>query len=35
MDDAARQRMGRAARARVLAQHTAMHRAQTLERLLT
>jgi spore maturation protein CgeB len=35
MDSTHRQRMGRAARARVLAQHTAMHRAQTLERLLS
>jgi spore maturation protein CgeB len=33
MDDAERKRMGRAARARVLAEHTATHRAYELERL--
>jgi spore maturation protein CgeB len=33
MDDAERKRMGRAARARVLAEHTAKHRAYELERL--
>jgi spore maturation protein CgeB len=34
MDETQRQRMGRAARARVLAHHTAAHRAEDLERLL-
>ena len=34
MNEDERRRMGQAARARVLAQHTAMHRAQELEKLL-
>jgi spore maturation protein CgeB len=34
MSDAARRRLGEAARARVLAAHTAAHRVETLERLL-